>query len=79
MTYRPSCFFSLHTKLVLTIRSENVAERAQAVWERSGRGSNFLRSVYELHGRAQSGSDWKGAPGRVDPTRKILVAIPCCS
>ena len=43
---------------------KNVAERAQTVWERSERSSNFLRSVYELHGRSRSGSDGKGAPER---------------
>ena len=48
-----------------TLCSEkNVVERAETVWERSGRSSNFLRSVYELHGPAQSRWDGKGALGR---------------
>ena len=47
-----------------------VAEQAQTAWERSGRCSNFLRSVYELNGRTRSGSDGKGPPER-RPRSKI--------
>ena len=43
---------------------ENVAKRAQTVCELSGRSISVLRSVYELHGRARTGWDGKGAPER---------------
>jgi len=58
-----------------SLRSENVTERAETVWERSGRSSNFLRSVYELRGRAWTGWDSKDAPER-RPSSKMSGGHP---